>query len=103
MDGKTVKVIDFDDCGFGWFMYDAATPISFYEHEPQATDLIQSWTTGYRRVLDLPRRTRTKMPTFVMLRRLLLVAGSARTLKRTSQSRWAFPTPREPSGCARPI
>ena len=38
IDGKTVKVIDFDDCGFGWYMYDAATPISFYEHEPQAAE-----------------------------------------------------------------
>jgi Ser/Thr protein kinase RdoA (MazF antagonist) len=74
IDGKTVKVIDFDDCGFGWYMYDAATPISFYEHEPQAADLIQSWTTGYRRVLDLPKADEDEIPTFVMLRRLLLVA-----------------------------
>ena len=29
-----VKVIDFDDCGFSWYMYDAATLISFYEHLP---------------------------------------------------------------------
>ena len=27
-----VKVIDFDDCGFSWYMYDAATTVSFYEH-----------------------------------------------------------------------
>ena len=74
IDGKTVKVIDFDDCGFGWYMYDAATPISFYEHEPQAGDLIEAWKTGYRRVLDLPRADEDEIPTFVMLRRLLLVA-----------------------------
>jgi Ser/Thr protein kinase RdoA (MazF antagonist) len=69
-----IQVIDFDDCGFGWYMYDAATPISFYEHEPQAAGLIQSWTTGYRRVLDLPKADEDEIPTFVMLRRLLLVA-----------------------------
>ena len=74
IDGKTVKVIDFDDCGFGWYMYDAATPISFYEHEPQAGDLIEAWKTGYRRVLDLPSADDDEIPTFVMLRRLLLVA-----------------------------
>ena len=74
IDGKTVKVIDFDDCGFGWYMYDAATPISFYEHEPQAGDLIEAWKTGYRRVLDLPKADADEIPTFVMLRRLLLVA-----------------------------
>jgi Ser/Thr protein kinase RdoA (MazF antagonist) len=74
IDGKTVKVIDFDDCGFGWYMYDAATPISFYEHEPAAEGLIESWKTGYRRVLELPKADEDEIPTFVMLRRLLLVA-----------------------------
>ena len=50
IDGGTVKVIDFDDCGFGWFMYDAATPVSFYEHEPQVPELIDAWVRGYRSV-----------------------------------------------------
>jgi Ser/Thr protein kinase RdoA (MazF antagonist) len=74
IDGRTVKVIDFDDCGFGWYMYDAATPISFYEHEPNVGELIESWKKGYRRVLDLPAADEAEIPTFVMLRRLLLVA-----------------------------
>ena len=74
VDGDVVKVIDFDDCGFGWFMYDAATPVSFYEHAPQVPDLIEAWKLGYRRVTDLPRADEAEIPTFVMLRRLLLVA-----------------------------
>lgn len=74
IDGKAVKVIDFDDCGFGWYMYDAATPVSFYEHEPQVPDLIESWKTGYRKARDLPKADEEEIPTFVMLRRLLLVA-----------------------------
>jgi Ser/Thr protein kinase RdoA (MazF antagonist) len=74
IDGGNVKVIDFDDCGFGWYMYDAATPVSFYEHEPQVPDLIESWKTGYARVFDLPKADENEIPTFVMLRRLLLVA-----------------------------
>jgi Ser/Thr protein kinase RdoA (MazF antagonist) len=74
IDGTAVKVIDFDDCGFGWYMYDAATPVSFYEHETQVPDLIESWKTGYRRVLDLSKKDEAEIPTFVMLRRLLLVA-----------------------------
>jgi len=74
IDGETVKVIDFDDCGFGWFMYDAATPVSFYEHEPQVPDLIEAWKAGYRRVLTLPAADEAEIPTFIMLRRLLLVA-----------------------------
>ena len=74
VDGDEVKVIDFDDCGFSWFMYDAATPVSFYEHEPQVPDLIESWKTGYRRVRELSHADEVEIPTFIMLRRLLLVA-----------------------------
>ncbi len=31
IDGDRVTLIDFDDCGFGWFMYDFAAAISFFE------------------------------------------------------------------------
>ncbi len=74
MDGNAVKVIDFDDCGFGWYMYDAATPLSFYEHEPQVPELLEAWKAGYRRVSALSKIDEIEIPTFIMLRRLLLVA-----------------------------
>jgi Ser/Thr protein kinase RdoA (MazF antagonist) len=74
IDGQDVKVIDFDDCGFGWYMYDAATPVSFYEHEPQVPALIEAWVRGYRSVAPLAAEDEAEIPTFVMLRRLLLVA-----------------------------
>jgi Ser/Thr protein kinase RdoA (MazF antagonist) len=69
-----VKVIDFDDCGFGWYMYDAATPMSFYEHLPEVPGLIQHWLEGYSSVKAVAREEEEEIPTFVMLRRLLLVA-----------------------------
>jgi Ser/Thr protein kinase RdoA (MazF antagonist) len=80
MDGPRVKVIDFDDSGFSWFMYDAATPVSFYEHEPLVPELIEHWKTGYRKVAVLSKEDEAEIPTFIMLRRLLLVAwtGSRR-------------------------
>ena len=74
IDGPTVKVIDFDDCGFSWFLYDAATPVSFYEHDPKVPDLIDAWVRGYRREAPLSDADAAEIPTFVMLRRLLLVA-----------------------------
>jgi Ser/Thr protein kinase RdoA (MazF antagonist) len=74
VDGETVKAIDFDDMGFSWFMYDAATPVSFYEHEPQVPNLIAAWVSGYRSVAPLAAEDEAEIPTFVMLRRLLLVA-----------------------------
>lgn len=74
IDGGAVKVIDFDDCGFGWYMYDAATPVSFHEHDAQVPGLIECWKTGYGRVIPLSKADEAEIPTFVMLRRLLLVA-----------------------------
>ena len=74
IDGSNVKVIDFDDCGFGWHMYDAATPVSFYEHEAQVPELIDAWKVGYRKAALLAKEDEDEIPTFVMLRRLLLVA-----------------------------
>ncbi len=74
VDGGKVKVIDFDDCGFSWFLYDCATTVSFFEHKPDVPALLQAWVAGYRRVRDLSVEDEAEIPTFVMLRRLLLVA-----------------------------
>ena len=74
IDGATTKVIDFDDCGFSWLMYDCATTVSFFEHKPEVPELIDSWVSGYRKVINLPHADEAEIPTFVMLRRLLLVA-----------------------------
>jgi Ser/Thr protein kinase RdoA (MazF antagonist) len=72
--GDEVKVIDFDDCGFSWLLYDAATAVSFFEHERHVPELMDSWVRGYRRVGNLPAGDEAEIPTFVMLRRMILVA-----------------------------
>lgn len=74
VDGPRVKVIDFDDCGFSWFIYDCATTVSFFEHAPEVPQLIEAWVRGYRRVGTLSAEDEAEIGTFVMLRRLLLVA-----------------------------
>lgn len=70
----TVHVIDFDDCGFSWFLYDLAASLSFIEHDPRVPELVDSWVTGYRTVGPLPPEQEAELPTLVMLRRLLLIA-----------------------------
>ena len=72
--GPDIHVIDFDDCGFGWFMFDIGSAVSFIEHEPQVPALCEAWLSGYRRVLSLPEQDADEIPTFVLLRRLQLVA-----------------------------
>jgi Ser/Thr protein kinase RdoA (MazF antagonist) len=73
-DGDAVSVIDFDDCGFSWYLYDVGTSVSFFEHEPHVPDLVGAWLSGYRRVLDLPADDEAEIWTFILYRRLLLVA-----------------------------
>jgi Ser/Thr protein kinase RdoA (MazF antagonist) len=69
-----VSVIDFDDSGFSWYLYDAGTTVSFFEHEPHVPGLIDAWLTGYRRVSALPAEDEAEIWTFILYRRLLLVA-----------------------------
>jgi Ser/Thr protein kinase RdoA (MazF antagonist) len=74
VDDGRVWVIDFDDCGYAWFMYDFATTVSFMEDHPRVPELRDAWLEGYRSVAPLPAADEAELDTFVMLRRLLLVA-----------------------------
>ena len=74
IDGSTVWLIDFDDCGFGWYLYDFAAAISFMEDHPQVPALKQSWLTGYRKVRALTNSDEAELDTFIMFRRLALLA-----------------------------
>jgi Ser/Thr protein kinase RdoA (MazF antagonist) len=71
---EQLGVIDFDDCGFGWYMYDFAAAISFIETSPQIPALQKAWVAGYRSVRTLAADDENALPMFVMLRRLLLTA-----------------------------
>lgn len=77
IDGDRLGVIDFDDCGFGWFAYDFAAAVSFFEHDPVIPALQAAWVSGYRSVAPLSTEDELMLPTFVMLRRLLLTAWVA--------------------------
>jgi Ser/Thr protein kinase RdoA (MazF antagonist) len=70
----SVSVIDFDDCGFSWYLYDLGTSVSFFEHSPEVPGLVDSWLTGYRRVGRLSAQDEAEIWTFIMFRRLLLLA-----------------------------
>lgn len=74
VNGPEVLLIDFDDCGASWFMYDFATTVSFIEDHPRVPELREAWLRGYRSVADLDDASVAELQTFVMLRRLLLVA-----------------------------
>ncbi len=70
----SVSVIDFDDSGFSWYLYDLGTSVSFFEHAPEVPALVDSWLEGYRKVGRLSAEDQAEIWTFIMFRRLLLVA-----------------------------
>ena len=70
----SVSVIDFDDSGFSWYLYDLGTSVSFFEHAPEVPALVDSWLQGYRQVGQLSAEDEAEIWTFIMFRRLLLVA-----------------------------
>ena len=72
-EGET-RLIDFDDCGLGWLMYDFAAGISFMEDDPRIPELKQAWVRGYRSIRPLCEEDEAEIPTFVMMRRLALLA-----------------------------
>jgi Ser/Thr protein kinase RdoA (MazF antagonist) len=77
IDGERLSVIDFDDCGFSWYLYDFAAAISFLEHEPYIPALLEAWIAGYRSVAPLSAEDVAVIPIFIMLRRMLLTAWIA--------------------------
>jgi Ser/Thr protein kinase RdoA (MazF antagonist) len=74
VDENGTRLIDFDDCGHGWFMYDFAAAISFMEDDPRIPDCKAAWIKGYQSVRTLSEADLNEIGTFVMLRRMALLA-----------------------------
>jgi Ser/Thr protein kinase RdoA (MazF antagonist) len=72
--GSKITVIDFDDCGFGWFFYDFGTAVSFIEDDPALSEWQDAWVTGYRGRRPMAVADEDMLASFVLLRRLLLLA-----------------------------
>lgn len=66
-------VIDFDDCGYGYYLYDFAAAITFYEHRPAASVMAGNWLAGYERVRPLGERELRAANALSMIRRLTML------------------------------
>jgi Ser/Thr protein kinase RdoA (MazF antagonist) len=71
--GKQVRAIDFDDCGYGPFVYDLAVTLSELEHRADYPTLRAALLAGYRTVRPFPPRHEPFIDTFIALRRLQLM------------------------------
>jgi Ser/Thr protein kinase RdoA (MazF antagonist) len=68
-----LTVIDFDDCGYGYYLYDFAAALTFYEHRPQAAAMATAWLEGYQSVAPLTAEDVRAACALSMLRRLTIL------------------------------
>lgn len=66
--GDTVCAIDFDDCAFGYYLYDLAPPLLQFSYEPAYPAMKAALWEGYTAVRSLPESYRDDLETFVAAR-----------------------------------
>jgi len=66
--GDNVQVIDFDDAGFGWHLFDLATALYFIQEDPSFEEAKAALIEGYREHRDLPDEKLSKLPLFTAAR-----------------------------------
>ncbi|MDU4005653.1 phosphotransferase [Pluralibacter gergoviae] len=74
--GET-RVIDFDDCGMGWYLHDLAAAVSFAEHHPNAPQWVENWLAGYEQVAHIGDEELAIVPAMLAQRRIQLTAWVA--------------------------
>ena len=63
-----VRVIDFDDCGYGWYLFDLATSIFFLQGTEHFNLAKEALITGYRKNRPLTDEHLSWLPTIFMAR-----------------------------------
>jgi Ser/Thr protein kinase RdoA (MazF antagonist) len=68
-----LTVIDFDDSGFSWYLYDFASALTFYEHRDEAPEMAANWLAGYTEVVPLKRADLETAAALSIIRRLTML------------------------------
>lgn len=68
-----LTLIDFDDCGFGWYMFEMATSLFPKINEPYFDDLVAAYVGGYRRHRAFSEEHLEIFPAFILLRGLTYI------------------------------
>jgi Ser/Thr protein kinase RdoA (MazF antagonist) len=63
-----VRLIDFDDAGFGWYLYDPASALLPYYGSDLYEALRDAWLAGYRLHRPLADEDLAELPRFLLLR-----------------------------------
>ncbi|GLZ89238.1 aminoglycoside phosphotransferase [Metapseudomonas resinovorans] len=68
LDQARLHLIDFDDAGFGWHMFELATALYFCLDDPRYTEIEAALLGGYHSVKPLTEADRATLPLFLALR-----------------------------------
>lgn len=68
LDKDRIKLLDFDDCGFGWHLFDLATIFLFFRGADTYDTIRKAVIEGYRAVRALPDEQLAHMPLFYLVR-----------------------------------
>lgn len=74
VDGAQTRLLDFDDSGFGWFMYDLGSALSFIDLGENAPALRAAWLEGYTAIRQLTADDLAITDAMILLRRMVLLA-----------------------------
>lgn len=66
----TVTIIDFDDSGDSWYLYELASALYPHDRSPGLAERRDALVSGYRHVLELPGELLAELPTLLMARRI---------------------------------
>ncbi len=68
IEGPRLRLIDFDDAGFGWHMFELATALYFCLDDPRYEQMKSALLAGYHAVKPLSDADRQTLALFLMLR-----------------------------------
>jgi len=68
VDGEHVRLIDFDDAGYGWHLFEMATSLYFSHSESYFDQLVVPYIEGYRSERELSDDALSSLPIFLMAR-----------------------------------
>lgn len=70
VDAQGPQLIDFDDCGEGWYGFELATGLFPLLRQEIFDDVLEAYLRGYRRVRALDEESLALLPSFLMARGL---------------------------------
>ncbi len=77
VDGERLHIIDFDDAGFGWHMYDLAVGVFDYQGHQRFPEIVDAVFGGYREIRPLDTESAALLPIFLLVRTLALIGWLA--------------------------